>query len=219
METPLERAIDIVHHDATLHGDLAVPRAALGVVLFAHGSGSGRHSPRNRFVARGLQRQGFATLLLDLLTVEEARIDDATHHLRFDVAWLASRLTGAMAWLADHRETASLRLGLFGASTGAAAALIAAGRRPDAVAAVVSRGGRPDLAGGALAGVRAPTLLIVGGNDTRVIALNEQAQRAMKAHSRLAIVPGAGHLFEEPGTLETVVALAGEWFAEHVRVA
>jgi len=188
-------------------------------VLFAHGSGSGRRSPRNRFVARGLQRAGFATLLMDLLTEEEERIDDVTHHLRFDVAWLAGRLTGAMAWLAADDETGPLPLGLFGASTGAAAALIAAARRPGAVAAVVSRGGRPDLAGKALAGVHAPTLLIVGGRDTKVTELNEQAQRAMTAPNRLAIVPGAGHLFEEPGTLESVVDLASGWFDEHLRAA
>jgi putative phosphoribosyl transferase len=219
MDERLERTVEIVANDATLRGDLALPAEALGVVLFAHGSGSGRHSPRNRFVASGLQRAGFATLLLDLLTEEEERIDDVTHHLRFDVAWLAGRLTGAMTWLAGQRETARLPLGLFGASTGAAAALIAAAGRPASVAAVVSRGGRPDLAGGVLAAVRAPTLLIVGGHDTKVIELNEQAQRSMTAHTRLAIVPGAGHLFEEPGTLETVVALAGQWFAEHARSA
>jgi putative phosphoribosyl transferase len=219
MDDPLERPVEIQMEDATLHGDFAVPAGALGVVLFAHGSGSGRRSPRNRFVARGLQRMGLATLLVDLLTEEEARIDDATHHLRFDVAWLAGRLTGAMAWLADEDEVAALRLGLFGASTGAAAALIAAGRLPGAAAAVVSRGGRPDLAGNALPGVRAPTLLIVGGLDTKVIELNEQAQRAMTAPNRLAIVPGAGHLFEEPGTLEAVVDLATDWFTRHLRTA
>jgi dienelactone hydrolase len=219
MDDPLERPVEIQMEDATLPGDLAVPTGALGIVLFAHGSGSGRRSPRNRFVARGLQQAGFATLLMDLLTVEEERIDDVTHHLRFDVARLAGRLTGAMAWLADDGETGSLPLGLFGASTGAAAALIAAARRPEAVAAVVSRGGRPDLAGGLLAAVRAPTLLIVGGDDTKVIELNEQAQRAMTAHGRLAIVPGAGHLFEEPGALESVVDLASGWFDEHLRAA
>lgn len=219
MDEPLERPVEIETEDATLHGDFAAPTGALGVVLFAHGSGSGRHSPRNRFVARGLQRAGFATLLIDLLTEDEERIDDVTHDLRFDVAWLAGRLTGAMTWLADDDETGSLPLGLFGASTGAAAALIAAARQPEAVAAVVSRGGRPDLAGGLLAAVRAPTLLIVGGNDTKVIELNEQAQRALTAPNRLAIVPGAGHLFEEPGTLESVVDLASGWFAEHLRAA
>jgi len=219
MDDRLERPVEIRTETATLHGDIVVPAGARGVVLFAHGSGSGRRSPRNRFVARGLQQAGFATLLMDLLTLEEERIDDVTHHLRFDVAWLAGRLTGAMAWLAGDEETGPLPLGLFGASTGAAAALIAAARRPDAVAAVVSRGGRPDLAGGLLAAVRAPTLLIVGGNDTTVIELNEQAQRAMTAHSRLAIVPGAGHLFEEPGTLESVVDLASGWFDEHMRAA
>jgi dienelactone hydrolase len=219
MDEPLERPVEIVTEDATLQADLAVPARAIGVVLFAHGSGSGRRSPRNRFVARGLQRAGLATLLVDLLTEEEARIDDATHHLRFDVVWLAGRLTGAMQWLADDDETRSLPLGLFGASTGAAAALIAAGRVPGAAGAVVSRGGRPDLAGKALPGVRAPTLLIVGGLDTKVIELNEQAQRAMTAPNRLAIVPGAGHLFEEPGTLEAVVDLAADWFPQHLRAA
>ena len=219
MDEALERPVDIETDSATLHGDFAVPAGARGVVLFAHGSGSGRRSPRNRFVAQGLQRAGFATLLMDLLTDDEERIDDVTHHLRFDVAWLAGRLTGAMAWLADDVETGSLPLGLFGASTGAAAALIAAARRPEAVAAVVSRGGRPDLAGGLLAAVRAPTLLIVGGNDTKVIELNEQAQRAMLVHNRLAIVPDAGHLFEESGALASVVDLAIGWFAEHLRSA
>ncbi|MFU8889005.1 MAG: dienelactone hydrolase family protein [Trueperaceae bacterium] len=219
MDERLERPVEIATEDATLQGDLALPTRATGVVLFAHGSGSGRRSPRNRFVARGLQRAGLATLLVDLLTEEEARIDDATHHLRFDVAWLAGRLTGAMRWLAEDDEVGSLPLGLFGASTGAAAALIAAGRLPGAAAAVVSRGGRPDLAGNALAGVRAPTLLIVGGLDTKVIELNEQAQRAMTAPNRLAIVPYAGHLFEEPGTLEAVVDLAADWFTTHLRAA
>jgi len=219
MQEPIGRPEEIVMPDATLHGDLAVPAGARGLVLFAHGSGSGRLSPRNRFVAAGLHRRGFATLLMDLLTDQEERIDDVTHHLRFDVAWLAGRLTGAMTWLADRDEIAALPLGLFGASTGAAAALIAAARRPAAVAAVVSRGGRPDLAGGSLAAVRAPTLLIVGGHDKKVIELNEQAQREMTAHSHLAIVPGAGHLFEEPGTLDAVVDLAADWFDDHLRAA
>ena len=201
-----------------LEGDLAVPDDPVGVVAFAHGSGSSRHSSRNRMVATYLQQRGLATLLMDLLTEEEERIDLRTRHLRFDVELLARRLTGAADWLRSS-EVAGLPVGYFGASTGAAAALIAAGDRPDAIAAVVSRGGRPDLAGERLADVRAPTLLVVGGNDEVVVELNRAAQRRMAAPSRLAIVPGATHLFEEPGALETVAELAGAWFTQHLAPA
>jgi putative phosphoribosyl transferase len=214
-----EMEVEIRTDGVALRADLVVPPAARGIVAFAHGSGSGRLSPRNRHVAAGLHEGGFATLLLDLLTEREARVDDVTRHLRFDVALLARRLVGAIAWLAEEPTTAALPLGLYGASTGAAAALTAAAEAPDRVAAVVSRGGRPDLAGFALARVRAPTLLIVGERDTQVIVLNERAQRAMTALNQLMIVPDAGHLFEEPGALETVVALTRDWFVKYLRAA
>lgn len=214
-----EMEVEIRTDGVALRADLVVPPVARGIVAFAHGSGSGRLSPRNRHVAAGLHEGGFATLLLDLLTEREARVDDVTRHLRFDVALLARRLVGAIAWLAEEPTTAALPLGLYGASTGAAAALTAAAEVPDRVAAVVSRGGRPDLAGFALARVRAPTLLIVGERDTQVIVLNERAQRAMTALNRLMLVPDAGHLFEEPGALETVVALTRDWFDKHLRAA
>jgi putative phosphoribosyl transferase len=214
-----EMEVEIRTDGVALRADLVVPTAARGIVAFAHGSGSGRLSPRNRQVAAGLHEGGFATLLLDLLTEREARVDDVTRHLRFDVALLARRLVGAIAWLAEEPATAALPLGLYGASTGAAAALTAAAEAPDRVAAVVSRGGRPDLAGFALARVRAPTLLIVGERDTQVIVLNERAQRAMTALNRLMLVPDAGHLFEEPGALEAVVALTRDWFDKHLRAA
>ncbi len=204
---------------AVLEGDLVVPAGATGIVVFAHGSGSSRHSPRNRAVAEELQRAGLATLLVDLLTAEEEAVDIHTAHLRFDVPLLARRLMAAAAWLADQPATARLRLGYFGASTGAGAALIAAAEQPDSVAAVVSRGGRPDLAGPHLAAVRAPTLLIVGGSDEVVIELNEQAQRQLRALSQIAIVPGATHLFEEPGTLEQVARLARDWFLRYLTTA
>jgi pimeloyl-ACP methyl ester carboxylesterase len=200
-----------------LEGDLTVPERARGVVLFAHGSGSSRRSPRNRFVARQLQQAGFATLLMDLLTAKEEVEDREAGHLRFDIDLLAQRLGGATEWLGGQPVTAELPVGYFGASTGAAAALVAAARRPDRVTAVVSRGGRPDLAGGALVQVRAPTLLIVGGNDVPVIGLNEWAlARLGTPMKQIVIVPGAGHLFEEPGTLEEVALHAGEWFRYHL---
>lgn len=206
-------------HEVGLRGDLVVPDGANGMVLFAHGSGSGRHSPRNRYVAQGLHDRGIGTLLLDLLTEDEERVDLRTRHLRFDIELLAGRLTGPIDWLRGRRDTKDLPIGLFGASTGAGAALRAAARRPDEIRAVVSRGGRPDLAGEALARVRAPTLLIVGGEDRVVIDLNERARRALTAHVRLDVVPGAGHLFEEPGALDEVVRLAGDWFADHMNGA
>ena len=200
----------------TLEGMLEIPAGARGIVLFAHGSGSSRHSPRNRYVARALQEGGLATLLLDLLTAEEEEVDQVTAHLRFDIALLAQRLAGATDWLLQEPETRHLRIGYFGASTGAAAALVAAAQRPDAIAAIVSRGGRPDLAGPSLSRVRAPTLLIVGGYDEPVIEMNADALRQLAVEKRIVIVPGATHLFEEPGTLEQVARLARDWFTRYL---
>lgn len=202
--------------DAIIDGDLAVPANARGVVLFAHGSGSGRHSPRNIHVAGRLREASFATLLIDLLTRDEEAVDMRTRALRFDIDLLARRLIAAIDWLSSHGSTRDLEIGCFGASTGAAAALLAAAERPDAVSAVVSRGGRPDLADGALPRVRAPTLLIVGGLDTQVLALNRTAMGQMHGQVELEIVAGATHLFEESGTLETVTDLARDWFAQHL---
>ncbi len=199
-----------------LQGDLVVPAGAAGVVLFAHGSGSSRQSPRNRYVARALQHAGLATLLIDLLTLEEEAVDLQTAELRFDIDLLAERLQAAAEWLVTTPLTKNLRIGFFGASTGAAAALVAASRRPDVVGAIVSRGGRPDLAGSALLRVRAPTLLIVGGEDTPVIALNRQALASLRGTKRLDIVPRATHLFEEPGALERVADLANQWFLRYL---
>jgi len=200
--------------DARLDGRLAVFPGATAVVAFAHGSGSSRHSPRNRAVAEELNRVGVATLLLDLLTPEEERADSATGRQRFDIDLLTRRLTGTVDWLAAHEDTAGTPIGLFGASTGAAAALRTAAERPDLVAAVVSRGGRPDLAGTeALQVVRAPTLLIVGGADTEVLRLNEDAADRLSAPHRIHVVPRATHLFEEPGALEEVADAASGWFA------
>jgi pimeloyl-ACP methyl ester carboxylesterase len=214
--TAPHRTVAVPIAKGTLQGDLSLPERATGVVLFAHGSGSGRHSPRNRFVARGLNDGDLATLLIDLLTEDEERIDAVTGHLRFDIDLLARRLDDAIAWLAAEPDTAGLALGLFGASTGAAAALRAAAAHPGAVRAVVSRGGRPDLAGGALDAVRAPTLLIVGGADGTVLELNERARRHLPDDARLEVVPEAGHLFEEPGALERVTELARAWFVAHL---
>jgi len=198
---------------AALEGTLTVPADAAGVVLFAHGSGSSRHSPRNRMVAAQLRPASLATLLIDLLSVEEEAVDAPTATLRFDIGLLARRLGAATDWLAGHGSTRRLPLGYFGASTGAAAALVAAAERPEVVGAVVSRGGRPDLAGEALGGVCAPTLLIVGGNDRAAIALNRDALAQLRVEKALEIVPGATHLFEEPEALERVAALARGWFA------
>lgn len=195
-------------------GTISVPRHARGVVLFAHGSGSSRHSPRNRSIADALERAGLATLLVDLLTPEEAREDESTRALRFDIGLLTARVLDAITWL--EREAKNLPIGLFGASTGAAAALAAAADRPEVVRAVVSRGGRPDLAGAALADVAAPTLLIVGSADPEVLALNRQALTRLRCDKSLAVVPGATHLFEEPGALEEVAELAAAWFLRHV---
>ncbi len=211
-----EQPVRIPTDDAVLDGDLALAAAARGVVVFAHGSGSSRFSPRNRHVAARLQAGGLATLLMDLLTPEEERVDAVTRELRFDIPLLARRLVGAIDWLTQQPETAPLPVGTFGASTGAAAALIAAAERPDVVRAVVSRGGRPDLAGDALDRVRAPTLLIVGELDPAVIELNQQALERLPGQKALEIVPGATHLFEEPGTLAQVARLAGEWFEAHL---
>ena len=208
---PLQRPARISAGGVTLDGDLVIPPGARGVVVFAHGSGSSRHSPRNRRVAAGLQRAGFATLLMDLLTADEERIDLRTRALRFDIPLLAARLTAAVDWLTHDHDTMGLPVATFGASTGAAAALITAADRPDLVRAVISRGGRPDLAGDALARVTAPTLLVVGGNDPTVAVLNEQAAARLTGGVDIAVVPGATHLFEEPGTLEAVVDLAIEW--------
>jgi pimeloyl-ACP methyl ester carboxylesterase len=202
--------------DIRLEGDLAITPESAGLVLFAHGSGSSRHSPRNRFVAHLLEHQGFATLLIDLLTPEEDRIDRMTAKLRFDIPLLAERLAAIVDWLRDNRDTAELRIGLFGASTGAAAALITAADRPHSVGAVVSRGGRPDLAGHALPRVTAPTLLIVGSLDTAVLQLNRAAQAQMRGSAVLEIVEGASHLFEEPGALSEVAELAADWFRKHL---
>jgi putative phosphoribosyl transferase len=199
-----------------LEGNLGVPEGARSVVLFAHGSGSGRHSPRNRYVARVFQRAGLATLLIDLLTPEEEEVDLRTGHLRFDIGLLAERLAGATDWLMKNPNTSNLRIGYFGASTGAGAALVAAAERPEAVGAIVSRGGRPDLAGDALPLVKAPTLLIVGGNDVPVIGMNEEALGQLRAEKELKIVPGATHLFEESGALDEVARLAADWFAGHL---
>ena len=211
-----ERTVRIRVGRVELEGTLGVPRVPIGVILFAHGSGSSRFSTRNRFVARVLRDAGFATLLLDLLSAEEEQVDDVTRHHRFDIDMLAERLVAALDWLNVEHDTAKLPVGLFGASTGGGAALVVASARPDRVAAVVSRGGRPDLAGRALPNVEAPTLLIVGGNDDVVIKLNEDARAAMRAEVRMEIVPGATHLFEEPGALERVADLARDWFLAHV---
>jgi putative phosphoribosyl transferase len=207
--------VGLLLQGVSLRGDLVVPDDADGIVLFAHGSGSSRLSPRNQQVAAGLHDAGFATLLLDLLTQQEESVDNRTRELRFDIALLGDRLTGAVDWLGTDSRTAALPIGAFGASTGAAAALMAAAARPDRVRAVVSRGGRPDLARDRLSAVHAPTLLIVGGADAQVLRLNEQASR-MLSRCEIAIVPGATHLFEERGALEQVTELAAGWFRRYL---
>lgn len=209
----LERSVII--DPSGIAADVVVPVNARGLVIFAHGSGSSRFSSRNRFVAGELQRAGFATLLLDLLTAREEEVDLRTRHLRFDIGLLASRLVEATNWASEAPEVKALKPAYFGASTGAAAALIAAADLPEKIRAVVSRGGRPDLAGTALKRVAAPTLLIVGGEDTQVIDLNRQAMDQLECEKKLEIVPGASHLFEEPGALEQVSALASGWLKEH----
>ena len=210
------REVTLIAGPARLHGDLDVPAEATGVVLFAHGSGSSRHSRRNQFVARRLQQAGLATLLMDLLTASEEEAEAATGHLRFDIELLAGRLVAAIEWLGRDPRTHGLPIGSFGASTGGGAALLAAAMRPGDVMAVVSRGGRPDLAGEALPRVQAPTLLIVGSLDTPVIAMNREAYDRLGGAKALEIVPGASHLFEEPGTLEVVAGLAAEWFRRYL---
>lgn len=215
--TPYRRsAIRVPIGDRALHGDLLVPPRPAGVVLFAHGSGSSRHSPRNQYVAQELEDRGFAALLIDLLTPEEEAVDVHTAEYRFDIGLLTERLVAIIDWLHAGPTTQMWPIGLFGASTGGAAAIVAASARPDEVRAVVSRGGRPDLAGAALGHCSAPTLLIVGALDHSVLGMNEDAMRRMRGSVSLEIVPGATHLFEEPGALDRVAQLAGDWFARHL---
>jgi putative phosphoribosyl transferase len=210
-----ERSVNVPAGPVGLEGDLTLPPGASGVVLFAHGSGSSRHSPRNRYVAHLLNDARLGTLLLDLLTAHEEAVERRTGHLRFDINLLAERLVAATDWLLREPDTGRLAFGYFGASTGAAAALVAAAERPRVVRAVVSRGGRPDLAGPSLPRVQAPTLLIVGGEDVQVIELNRQALAQLRVEKRMVIVPGATHLFEEPGALDQVAAYARDWFERH----
>ncbi|HEY8741844.1 MAG TPA: alpha/beta hydrolase [Chloroflexota bacterium] len=213
----LQRDVLVAAGTLNLEGTLTLPPGARGIVLFAHGSGSSRHSPRNRAVAGVLQEAGLATLLFDLLTAQEEAVDQVTAHLRFDIGLLAARLVAATDWVKEQAGTQELAQAYFGASTGGGAALVAAAERPEVVRAVVSRGGRPDLAGAALSRVRAPTLLIVGGDDAPVIQINREALGQVRAPAKLVVVPGAGHLFEEPGTLEEVARLARDWFLEQFR--
>ena len=218
-KTKLEaREVHISAGSVMLNGELNVPEGASGIVLFAHGSGSSRYSPRNQYVARVIRDAGVGTLLFDLLTREEEAIDLQTRHLRFDISLLAKRLVNATNWLAAEGETSHLRPGYFGSSTGGGAALVAAAALGEKVGAVVSRGGRPDLAGEALPLVKAPTLLIVGGRDVPVIRMNQEAYAQLSCKKELKIVPGATHLFEESGTLEEVARLAAGWFLEHLRL-
>jgi dienelactone hydrolase len=213
----VHQGLQIPAAGVTLEADVVMPDPASGAVLFAHGSGSGRHSPRNRQVAGELQRTGLATVLADLLTPEEEQLDARTGTLRFDIGLLAGRVAALTDWLVDRKQTADLGVGLFGASTGAAAALVAATTRPASVEAVVSRGGRPDLAGGLLRLVRQPVLLIVGERDPTVLDLNRKAMAELGGETRLEIVPSASHLFEEPGALEQVARLARDWFVRHLQ--
>src|SRR5580692_10279122 len=217
MGTAIEHlAVTIPVETLRLEGDLSIPTAASGAVLFAHGSGSSRRSPRNRYVADLLNESGLATLVMDLLTEDEQQVDLQTGQLRFDIPLLAQRLVAITQWLSEHPEVAGLKIGHFGASTGAGAALVAAARRPDLIRAVVSRGGRPDLAGQTLALVEAPTLLIVGGADSVVLDLNQQALGSMHCEKALKVVPGATHLFEEHGALKKVAELARDWFVTYL---
>jgi dienelactone hydrolase len=211
------REVKIPVREATLDGNLTVPAAARGIVLFVHGSGSSRHSSRNRFVAETLNDAGLATLLFDLLTPQEEAVDITTREHRFDIDLLAGRLGSAAEWMEQQAEGRSLRIGYFGSSTGGGAALVEAAARPERVGAVVSRGGRPDLAGAALPKVQAPTLLIVGGRDDVVSRLNREAMAQMRCEVKLEIIPGATHLFEEPGTLDEVARLASAWFVQHLQ--
>lgn len=210
-----ESMVDIRIDGITLKGDLNIPAGAKKVILFAHGSGSSRHSPRNKFVADALNQSGLGTLLIDLLTEEEEVIDDKTQHLRFDITLLSDRLVMLIDWLQEHESSKGLEIGLFGASTGAAAALIAAAKRKSVVKAVVSRGGRPDLAKDFLPKVTAPTLLIVGSKDDVVIDLNVSAEKKLTCKKELTLVPDATHLFQEDGAIEEVARLASEWFTSH----
>jgi len=219
LERPAITPIAIRVDGDWIAGDLTIPHDADGIVVFAHGSGSGRFSSRNRFVAQSLNDDGFATLLLDLLTEHEEQLDRVNREHRFDIPLLARRVVAAVDWCRSDARTLALPIGLFGASTGAAAALVAAGTRPHAIAAVVSRGGRPDLAGDMLEHVLAPTLLIVGGADAVVVDLNQLALERMRCSRRIAIVPDATHLFEEPGALDQVCGLASHWFARHLHSA
>jgi pimeloyl-ACP methyl ester carboxylesterase len=212
MMSAMEQSLTIRVGDVALEADVVVPEGTRGVVLFAHGSGSGRHSPRNRFVAGRLQDAGLATVLADLLTREEELLEARTAHLRFDIGLLAARVNALTDWIPTYEPARGLGIGLFGASTGAAAALVTAAERAEAVKAVVSRGGRPDLAGSTLRSVHQPTLLIVGSLDQVVIELNQKAMEQIPGETRLEIVPGASHLFEEPGALEQVAELARDWF-------
>ena len=209
-------SVSIPAEDVLLQGDLSIPASLKGMVLFAHGSGSGRHSPRNRYVAEVLNEHSLGTLLVDLLTPEEEQDDEIDAHLRFNIDLLTQRLVAITDWLASQTQVRAHQIGLFGASTGAAAALMTAAERPEVVKAVVSRGGRPDLAGPTASLVRAPTLLIVGGRDTAVIQMNRDAMALMKCRVELKIVPGATHLFEERGTLAQVASLAADWFTTHL---
>jgi putative phosphoribosyl transferase len=211
-----ERLVQVPAGTVTLDGNLTLPEDAQAIVLFAHGSGSSRHSPRNRYIARVLSEAKLATLLIDLLTLHEEVIDTRTAHLRFDIDLLAERLVDATDWLTQFPDTKHLPIGYFGASTGAAAALAAAAVRSDVVGAVVSRGGRPDVAGSALPRVRTPTLLIVGGDDRQVIELNRVALAQLRCEKQLVIVPAATHLFEEPGALDEVARLARDWFQRYL---
>jgi len=217
VEEEEENAVRIPVDKTTIEGNLVMPPHAKGVVLFAHGSGSGRFSPRNQYVAKVLNQAGIATLLIDLLTKQEEEEDLQTGQFRFDINLLAQRLIGATEWLRKNPRTKNLAFGYFGASTGAAAALISAAKLPEGIKAVVSRGGRPDLAWDYIPNVKAPTLFIVGGNDTVVIDLNKKALKNFSAQKKLEIVPGASHLFEETGKLEEVAKLAASWFSKYLR--
>lgn len=212
-----QRGVSLPVGASALQGALVVPAEATGIVLFAHGSGSSRHSPRSRRVAADLVARGLGTLLFDLLTPEEEAIDEPTSELRFDIPLLADRLVAATDWVLGEPRVGDLPLGYFGASTGAAAALMAAERRSRSTRAVVCRGGRPDLAGSSLTGVRAPTLFIVGERDPQVLRLNQEARHFVAADTRLEVIPGATHLFDEPGALDQVAALAGDWFKIYLR--
>jgi putative phosphoribosyl transferase len=216
---PVHQSLEITAAGAVLEADVVVPEPARALVLFAHGSGSGRHSPRNRRVAGELQGAGLATVLADLLTPQEEQVDARTGALRFDIGLLSERVAALIDWLVGQERFADLGVGLFGASTGAAAALVAAAARPASVDAVVSRGGRPDLAGGRLRLVRQPTLLIVGERDATVLELNRTAMDQLPGETKLEVVPGASHLFEEPGALEEVARLARDWFVRHLSPA